>query len=109
MPSARAVVLAFLGLFAVSTAFPIAAGLLPAERVPPVVGLADVAIAAVTTLAGFVLASRFGPLVGDGERALAFRIVQIGSAGLLVLLGLFLAGEALPQWSVLLAGLAWRA
>src|SRR5215210_3502462 len=105
----RVLARAFVALLAVSTAFPIVAGLLPAERVPTAMGLVDVAVAALTVIAGLALAARAQPLVGDPARAGAYRIVQLGSVAILALLGLFLAGTSIPQWGVLLAGLAWRA
>ena len=111
MPPLRTLARAFVALFTISTAFPIVAGLLRADQVPTVLGLADVAIAAVTVVVGLTLESRArsANLVGEPERAASFRIIQRGSVALLGLLALFLVGVALPQWSVLLAGLAWRA
>ena len=45
-------------LFIVSTAFPIAAGLLPADRVPTWVGIADVVLAAAVVVSSLAVVSR---------------------------------------------------
>lgn len=95
-------------LFGVSTAFPIAASLLPVAT-PRWLGIADVAIALVLVAVGVRLMMRQpGPFSADVTRA-ALRIVQ-GAATLLLLLLVvfFLAGDVL-RWNVLLPGLAWRA
>src|SRR5829696_5013763 len=93
-------------LFGVSTAFPIAASLLPVAT-PRWLGIADVAVALVV-VGVRIMMRQPGPFSADVTRA-ALRIVQ-GSATLLLLLLVvfFLAGDVL-RWNVLLPGLAWRA
>jgi hypothetical protein len=95
-------------LFGVSTAFPIAASLLPGDT-PPWLGIADVVIALLLVLVGIrIMTRRPGPYAPD-VRVTAFRILQGSATLLLVLLAVFLlVGDAL-RWNVLLPGLAWRA
>lgn len=104
MPGLRA---ACATLFAVSTAFPIVASLLPGGA-PRWLGVADVAVAAALVAVSLVLVSKY-PESARGPNAVTALAVLRGAATafLLLLVVFFLAGDALA-WHVLLPGLAWR-
>jgi hypothetical protein len=96
-------------LFGVSTAFPLAAGLLGAPKPPAWMGIADVAIALLLLVAGFAVVAR-GPKTFDpSTTALAFRVLRAVSGVFLLLLVLFFVAPDAINWPVLLVGLAWRA
>lgn len=99
----------FLAMLVPTTAFPVVASLLPADQVPGWLGLLDVAVAAVFALLGFWIESTFGRRATEKDRARAWQLIRTGSAGILVLLALFLLDPGLANWSVLIVGLAWRA
>jgi lysylphosphatidylglycerol synthetase-like protein (DUF2156 family) len=96
-------------LFAVSTAFPIAASLLRTEATPLWLGIADVAVAAVLMAVGFVVVARAPKTFDPETTATAFRVLRAGSALFLLLLLLFFFAGGAVRWQVLLPGLAWRA
>lgn len=105
----RAFLIASLGLFVVSSLFPVGASLLPADRLPAWVGVADVALAACLAVSALVILTRklgdFAPLVV----ATAFRAYRaLSGMFLLVLVVFFVLGDRL-RWDILLPGLAWRA
>jgi hypothetical protein len=109
MPRPATLGRAFVEVFAVSTAFPVIAALLEPGSVPQVVGLLDVAIAAITVVVAFALDGRVRADVTDADRAKAYRWLRIGAVVLLVLLGTFFLTPGLFAWDVLVIGLAWRA
>jgi hypothetical protein len=93
----------------VSTAFPVVASLLRAEEPLRALGVADVAVAAVTVALGVSVAAKkpagFDARVSDA----AVRVYRAAANTCLVLLVVFfLAGDRV-RWNVLLPGLAWRA
>jgi hypothetical protein len=96
-------------LFALSTAFPVVAGFLDRRDKPRWLGVADVAIAAVTFGVAALVASRARSLATEGHRARAFRVSQGLLAAIpLLLVAFFTLGERI-DWTVLVIGLAWRA
>jgi hypothetical protein len=95
-------------LFALSTAFPVVAGVRNLDTLSRWLGLADVGVAALLLTAAFTVASRARSQVTDGDRLMAFRVSQ----GLfwvipVLLIGFFIAPERI-DWDVLTVGLAWR-
>ena len=109
MPNLRVLGRAFLVLFAISTAFPVVASFIATDEVPQLLGLADVAIAAVTAVTGFLLEARARELVTDSDRAQAWQIMRVAATGVLLLLALFFVAPDALHWDVLLIGLGWRA
>lgn len=97
------------GLFVVSTAFPIAASLLPAAAITRAIGLADVAIAALLLAAGFVVVAKAPKTFDAPTTDLAVRVLRAASSVFLVLLVVFFVAGGAVDWTVLLIGLAWRA
>jgi hypothetical protein len=107
--NARALGRSGVALFVVSTAFPVVAGFLDARSRPRWLGVADVAIAAVTFAAAALVTMRAGALTTDRHRARAFRASQGVLAVIPVLLvAFFVLGDRI-DWTVLVIGLAWRA
>jgi hypothetical protein len=99
---------ACVGLFALSTAFPITASLLGDNRTPPWLGTMDVAFAAILFVSAVMVAVRARTLVTDRHRVAAFHTSQVVFATVPLLLAVFfLAGERV-DWDVLVIGLAWR-
>ena len=92
---------------AASTAFPIIAG---ARLVAPstALGVADVAFAAAYAVLGMMLLTRARNGISKDAVFESYRLVQLGSYAIIVLLALFLLGISL-DWPVLSIGLAWRA
>ena len=96
-------------LFVLSTAFPVVAGLLDAGSKPRWLGVADVAVAAVTFATAELVATRARSLATERHRARAFRVSQGLFAVIPILLvAFFLLGDRV-DWTVLVIGLAWRA
>lgn len=106
--SLRALARICVALFALSTMFPVVAGVLNALRPPRWLGIADVAVALVLFIAAATVATRARRAVVDSHRLVAFRISQsmIGVIPLL-LVAYFIAGPRV-NWTVLVVGLAWR-
>jgi hypothetical protein len=99
---------ACLALFTISTAFPVAAGLLGVGDKPRWLGLADVVVAAVTFATAALVASRGRAIAEDRHRVRAFRVTQgILSSIPILLVAFFALGERV-DWTVLVIGLAWR-
>ena len=95
-------------LFAVSTAFPIVAGVRNTETPSRWMGLVDVGVAALLVTVAFTVASRARTKVSDHDRLIAFRGSQALFCVIPVLLvGFFIAGDRI-DWQVLIVGLAWR-
>lgn len=95
-------------LFALSTAFPVSAGILNLSRPPRWLGVADVVVAAILFCAVAVLAGRGRGAVTDRHRLAAQRATQ-GIIGVIpaLLVAYFAAGDRV-NWTVLIIGLAWR-
>jgi hypothetical protein len=103
--------LAVLGaaLFAVSTAFPIAASLSRMEKPPTWIGVVDVGIAGALMIVAFVTMARGGARVDERVKVVSYRAYRASSNVLpLLLAAFFLLGDRL-KWDVLVIGLAWRA
>ncbi len=96
-------------LFAVSSAFPVVASLLPPERRPPWLGGVDVAVAAALVVAVFAVSASAASRIGDLDRLEAHRLAPRVLALVPVLLAVFLAVGNRLDWTVLVVGLAWRA
>ena len=100
---------ACLGLFAVSTAFPITASFLGFDRAPRWLGVADVIVAAALCATAMLLGMRARRGVADRHRLAAFHISQgVLSVIPVLLVAYFVLGNSL-NWTVLVIGLAWRA
>ena len=96
-------------LFALSTLFPIVAGLWNVAQPPRWLGVADVAVAGLLLFSAFALVSRAKTAVRDPHRVAALRISQTALGVIPLLLALFfLVGDRIG-WTVLVIGLAWRA
>jgi len=96
-------------VFGVSTAFPIAASIWPADALPTWVGILDVVLA----FAAVGLAIRVVTLAEKqiGDRAIrgSYRVYRgLASVPLALLVLFFVVGDHI-KWNVLLPGLAWRA
>jgi hypothetical protein len=95
-------------LFAVSTAFPVVAGVRNTETPSRWMGLADVGVAVLLLTTAFTVASRARSKVSDTDRLIAFRVSQsLLSVIPVLLIGFFIAGDRI-NWQVLIVGLAWR-
>ena len=93
----------------VSTAFPATASLLRTDEPPRALGIADVAVAAVTVALGFAVVAKKPGGFDARVSETAVRVYRAAANGCLVLLVVFfLAGDRI-RWNVLLPGLAWRA
>ena len=97
-----------ISLFALSSAFPIAAALLGDGRRPPWLGAADVAVAALLAVSAIMVAARARTLVGDRHRVAAFHTSQVVFATVPLLLAVFFIVGGRVDWAVLVIGLAWR-
>jgi hypothetical protein len=95
-------------LFAVSTAFPVAASLMPAEAVTRTIGVLDVAVAFVLLAFGISIVSVNSP-VTPGVNARAVAWYRVSGIVPIVLLAVFFVAASRVEWPVLLMGLAWRA
>ena len=102
----RRLVLVGVWLIILSSAFPVAASILPPG--PIWVGWLDVVLAfAVTALALFVFAISYRK-VDDAARLASFHVYQIlANVPIVLLAAFFLLGNRI-DWSILLTGLAWR-
>ena len=95
-------------LFALSTMFPVAAGLLGPGDKPRWLGITDVGVAAVTFAAAALVASRGRSLAADRHRARAYRVTLGILTCIPVLLVTFLTVGNRVDWTVFVIGLAWR-
>jgi hypothetical protein len=99
---------ACIALFALSTAFPIAAALIDESRRPSSLGDADIVLAAITFLSAAVVATRGRALVTDRHRVAAYHTSQVVFATVPLLLAVFFIVGERVDWDVLVIGLAWR-
>lgn len=100
----RALVLLGGGVFALSSGFPLIAGVGPA-LLPPWIGIADVGCAGVLLLLATVI-GRAGR--GAGADRVDYRVCRRAADVALLGLAVFLVvGDRIP-WHVLLPGLVWR-
>ena len=105
----RGLVAAAAVLFAVSTAFPVAASVLELERPPRWAGVADAIVALVVVGLGIAVASKKPAGFDARASRSALHVYRSASHLLLVLLVVFLTMGDRIEWDVLLVGLAWRA
>jgi hypothetical protein len=99
---------AYVSLFVISTAFPVAASLMPATEVSRAMGLLDVAVAFVLVATGIYIVSAKLPTTPENDRRAIASYKVIGTVPLVLLVVFFIAGSRV-RWEVLLTGLAWRA
>jgi len=95
-------------LFALSSAFPIAAALLGDSRRPPLLGTADFCVAMILLVSAVAVAARARTLVTDKHRIAAFHTSQVVFAAVPLLLAVFFVVGGRVDWTVLVIGLAWR-
>jgi hypothetical protein len=97
----------YVGLFAASSGFPLAASVVPPLAVTRWVGVLDVTLAFLVVLVGIrIVLAAAAPSAEDNRRAIAtYR--AIASVPLVLLVVFFVAGTHV-RWDVLLPGLAWR-
>jgi hypothetical protein len=96
------------GLFALSSAFPIAAALLGESRRPLWLDTADVAVATCLFVSTVMVAVRARTRVTDEHRITAFHTSQVVFAMVPLLLAVFFVVGGRVDWTVLVIGLAWR-
>ena len=96
-------------LFALSTLFPIVAGIWNPAQPPRWLGVADVAVATLLLFSAFALVNRAKAAVRDPHRVVALRISQLTMSVIPLLLVLFFVAGDRIAWTVLVVGLAWRA
>jgi len=97
-----------IALFALSTAFPVVAGILHMAQPPRWLGISDVTVAAVLFFAAATLVARAKKAVTDRHRLAAFRMSQFVFGVIPVLIAAFLILGQRLDWTVLVVGLAWR-
>ena len=89
--------------------FPIVAAVVQPDPSPLWAGRADVALAVLTCVCGFTIATRAGERFDDRAVRSAFRIYRGGATALLLLIAVLLVVGDRIGWHILLPGLAWRA
>jgi hypothetical protein len=99
---------AYVVLFIVSTAFPVAASLMPEDAVSRVMGVLDVTVAFVLVATGITIISRTPPASPETDRRAVGWYRHAGTVPIVLLITFFLAGSHV-RWDILLIGLAWRA
>jgi hypothetical protein len=99
---------AYVTLFVISTAFPVALSLMPATSVSRAMGFLDVAIALVLVATGIHIVSARLPTTPENDRRAITWYKVTGTIALVLLVVFFIAGSRV-RWEVLLTGLAWRA
>ena len=95
-------------LFILSTAFPVAAGVLNRSRPLRWMGIADVAVAALLFFAAAGVATRGRNAVTDRNRLMAFRVTQLVTGIIPVVIAAYFVVGEFVDWTVLVLGLAWR-
>ncbi len=95
-------------VFVLSLLFPIVASTLAGTEPSRVLGIADVAVAAVFAIGATMLVARPRAPVTDADRLRAYRWTEWILTVVPVLLAVFLVAGARVNWTVLVIGLAWR-
>lgn len=95
-------------MFAVSTAFPVVAGVLNMDRPSRWLGIADVSTAALLFGVTAIVTTRVRNAVADSHRVAAFRTSQVILCIIPALLATYFIIGARVDWTVLVIGLAWR-
>jgi hypothetical protein len=95
-------------LFTVSTAFPIAASLMPQEAISRTMGVLDLSVASALLITAIYIASLRAP-ENAATDAKAVAWYRVSATVPLVLLAIFFVAGSHVDWTVLLVGLAWRA
>lgn len=96
-------------LFALSTAFPLAAGVLHLSRPLRWMGIADVVVATLLFCSTAAVWMRGRSAVSDGHRLAALRATQSVITVIPALLATYFVAGSRIDWAVLVIGLAWRA
>ena len=99
---------AYVALFVLSTAFPVAASLMPADAISRAMGVSDVAVALVLLATGIYVVSLKPPASPETDRRAVAWYKHAGAVPIILLAIFFVAGS-LVRWEILLVGLAWRA
>src|SRR5438552_1863476 len=76
----RPLVVFGVGVFSVSTALPVIAGIYPAELLPAWIGLFDVALAVVVIIAAVLLDALTRGKIGDHAMQVSYRVYRIAAA-----------------------------
>ena len=96
--------------FAISTAFPIGACMVPdTAALPRIWGVLDVAVAAILAVFAITVAAIAEPRVDSAARETAYRVYRVLLHGLLVGVVVFLTRGDRINWNSCLVGFAWRA
>jgi len=99
---------AYVVLFIVSTAFPIAASLMPDDAISRGMGILDVTVAFLLLVAGITIVSTKPPASADADQRAVRWYRHAGTVPIVLLVIFFTAGSHV-RWDILLIGLAWRA
>lgn len=99
---------AYASMFVLSTAFPVAASLLPATAVSRAMGLLDGAVALVLVVVGIYIVSVNPTTPEESVRHRVIAWYRVTGAVPLVLLVIFFLAGSHVRWDILLVGLAWR-
>jgi len=105
--SGRTFAWAVVAVFLVSLCFPVVAATLATEP-PRMLGIADVAVAAVFAVGAIMLVARPRAPVTDADRVRAHLWTERMLGVVPVLLATFLVAGSHVNWTVLVIGLAWR-
>ena len=97
-----------MGLFAISTLFPVVAGGIPSVQKYRWLGALDGVIALALVVTAMAVASRTRLVVSDVDRLGALTITRAVVNVIPVLLVLFFLAGPRVDWTVLVVGLAWR-
>jgi hypothetical protein len=105
----RPLALGVAGLFAVSSAFPLVAGLSKdTASFPKSWGVADVAIAGVLAILACVIAGVWDKRISPRAVDLSYRAYRVLTHGILVMIGVFFLLGDRVVWINCLPGFAWR-
>jgi hypothetical protein len=105
----RSLAILWIGLFALSVAFPVVASVMTESSRPALLGPSDLVVAAVTAVLGLYLLATAGNAVDLDAQAAGYRVVRLVSSAFLVLIAVFVVNPSAFDWAVLGVGLAWRA
>jgi len=106
--SARAFAWAVVAVFLVSLCFPLVAATLAGPEPPRMLGIADVAVAAIFAAGAIMLVARPRVPVSDADRLHAHVWTERLLGIVPLLLAVFLLAGSHVNWTVLVIGLAWR-
>lgn len=98
----------WVGLFAISTVFPVIAGGIPSVQQYRWLGVADGVIALMLVVTAMAVASRTRLVVSDRDRLAALEVTRAVVTVIPILLVVFFLAGTRIDWTVLIIGLAWR-